>query len=125
MTPKSPSPTAQEASNTLTALPRRHPRHEKRVLDVFVGGQHRQQVETLEDEAEVLGAKVRELVIGKRLHGSSANHDRAGVSAGRCSRSVEQRRFSAADGPEMTVNRLGRMTRLMSTNAGTSIASRR
>ena len=58
----------------------------ERQHDVLLGGQHRHEVEGLEDEAETVAAQAREALVVERGELGAVDDDRARASAGRARR---------------------------------------
>ena len=67
--------------------------------DVLLGGQHRQEVEELEDEADVLAAQQRHLAVGEALDLLAGDLDRAARRLVECGEQVHQRRLARARRP--------------------------
>src|SRR5690606_8497940 len=88
----------EEVARALLALLRREaPQDGHRQLDVLERGHGREQVERLEDEADLLEAQAAELRVARRLRDRRA-HDTDGAAGGLVYRAdqVEQRRLAAA-----------------------------
>jgi hypothetical protein len=73
-----------------------HAGEQQRVLDVLERGQHRQQVEVLEHEAQAARAEVGQRIVGQGVHRLAPDHDGAAVGPVDAADQVEQRRLAAA-----------------------------
>ena len=77
-----------------------HPGQDKRVFDVLECREHRDQIERLEDETDVLAAEVGEFVVGQAVDVGAGNRDLALVGPVQATQQVEQRRLAAARGAQ-------------------------
>jgi hypothetical protein len=68
----------------------------QRQEDVLLGGQHRQQVEELEDEADVLAAQQRDAAVGQRADVLAADRHPAARRPVEGGEDVHQRRLAGA-----------------------------
>ena len=85
--PRSPSPTRLERRRRpRRPLGARDAERRERGLDVLLRGERRDQVEALEDEADLLRPDAGELRVAQLRESSVAEHDRARRSAGRARR---------------------------------------
>ena len=95
---RSPSPTTRSARRgALAPLVLAELGEQQRQLDVLARGEHRDQVEELEHEADVLGAEARELVLGQLVQHAARDRRRwPSFGAVESREQVEQRRFAGA-----------------------------
>ena len=71
----------------------------ERQEDVLPGGERRDQVEGLEDEAEPFAAQQRALLVGETDHVDPGHLDLAGVDGVECRHAVHQRGLAGAGRP--------------------------
>ena len=94
---RSPRPTAASASSAISRRSRaRDLRVDERELDVLQRGGAREQVEGLEDEADLLVADRRQLVVVHRLDRDAVEEVAAGGRAVEAADDVHQRRLAGA-----------------------------
>src|SRR6185436_19924550 len=85
--------------DALAALALRHRAQQQRILDVLPGGEHRDEVEGLEDVAEEVAAEVDEPVERRFGDVASGDLDRAAVRLVDAADEVQQSRLAAAGRP--------------------------
>src|SRR6185437_7681021 len=90
----------QHGEGALAPLPRRGADEQQRVLDVLIGREHGDQAESLEDEADVARAEIRERVVAEPFQIRAADLDAAGARRVDAADEVEQRGLAAAGGPD-------------------------
>ena len=97
---RSASPTTRSAVvGALAALGLAELRQQQRQLHVLARGEHRDQVEELEDEADVLGAEARELVLGQLVQQPARDRDAALGRPVEAREQVQERRLARARRP--------------------------